>query len=76
MSSSGGPGVRERLKLVGELAFSDYRHEWIISGCAVLALSAVLIPLLVLFGLKYGIITNLPDGCIIEIKHLDILSHM
>jgi putative ABC transport system permease protein len=36
----------------------------VISGCAVLALSAVLIPLLVLFGLKYGIITNLLDPLI------------
>ena len=72
MSSSGGPGVRERLKLVGELAFSDYRHEWIISGCAVLALSAVLIPLLVLFGLKYGIITNLLDPLIENPQYREI----
>ena len=42
-----------------QLALRDYWHEWIMSGCFVLALSAVLVPLLVLFGLKYGIITNL-----------------
>jgi len=31
------------------------------SGCFVLALTAVLVPLLVLFGLKYGVISNLLD---------------
>ena len=50
-----------RMRLVGRLALDDYRHEWVLSGCSVLALAAVLIPLLVLFGLRYGIITNLLD---------------
>ena len=53
-----------QFKLVARLAFEDYRHEWVISGCSILALAAVLIPLLVLFGLKYGIITNLIDPLI------------
>jgi len=38
------------------LATRDYRHEWQMSGCFVLALAAVLGPMLVLFGLKFGII--------------------
>src|SRR5690606_6166415 len=50
-----------RARLVAGLAFDDYRHEWVLSGCSVLALAAVLIPLLVLFGLRYGIIANLLD---------------
>jgi putative ABC transport system permease protein len=45
--------------LIVELALRDYRHEWVMSACFVLALSAVLLPLLVLFGLKFGIISNL-----------------
>jgi putative ABC transport system permease protein len=45
--------------LILRLALRDYWHEWVMSGCFVLALAAVLMPLLVLFGLKYGIITNL-----------------
>lgn len=48
-----------RSGIITQLALRDYCHEWIMSGCFVLALSAVLVPLLVLFGLKYGIITNL-----------------
>ena len=34
------------------LASRDYTHEWQMSGCFVLALAAVLGPMLVLFGLK------------------------
>jgi putative ABC transport system permease protein len=58
--------------LVAGLAFRDYRHEWVISGCAVLALSAVLIPLFVLFGLKYGIITNLLDPLIENPRYREV----
>jgi len=70
--SAGGPGIRRRFELVGALAFDDYRHEWVISGCAVLALSAVLIPLLVLFGLKYGIISNLLDPLIENPRYREV----
>ncbi len=41
------------------LAWRDFLHERIMSACFILALSAVLLPLLVLFGLKFGIIGNL-----------------
>lgn len=45
--------------LVLGLAFRDFIHERVMSACFVLALAAVLLPLLVLFGLKFGIIGNL-----------------
>jgi putative ABC transport system permease protein len=41
------------------LAYRDFAHEWRISLCYVLALMAVLAPLLVLFGLKFGLIDTL-----------------
>lgn len=69
---SDGGGFARQFKLVARLAFEDYRHEWVISGCAVLALSAVLIPLLVLFGLKYGIITNLLDPLIQNPRYREV----
>ena len=50
---------RARLRLVVELALRDFLHERVMSACFVLSLSAVLLPLLVLFGLKFGIIGNL-----------------
>ncbi|MGH8194838.1 MAG: FtsX-like permease family protein [Woeseiaceae bacterium] len=46
-------------RLVLILAFRDFINERVMSGCFVLAVAAVLLPLLVLFGLKFGIISNL-----------------
>jgi putative ABC transport system permease protein len=43
------------------LASKDYFHEWQISVCFVLALAAVLGPMLVLFGLKFGIVGSMID---------------
>jgi putative ABC transport system permease protein len=45
-----------RLLKTLRLATRDYAHEWQMSGCFVLALAAVLGPMLVLFGLKFGIV--------------------
>jgi len=61
-----------KLRLVGRLALDDYRHEWVLSGCSVLALAAVLIPLLVLFGLRYGIIANLLDPLIENPRYREV----
>jgi putative ABC transport system permease protein len=63
---------RAWLPLTARLAVADYRHEWVSSGCSILALAAVLIPLLVLFGLKYGIITNLLDPLIENPRYREI----
>ncbi len=43
------------------LATHDYFREWKISSCFILALAAVLGPMMILFGLKYGVITGLFD---------------
>ena len=45
--------------LLLKLAWRDFCHERVMSACFVLALSAVLLPLLVLFGLKFGIVSNM-----------------
>jgi len=50
-----------RLALMAQLAWHDYRAEARLSACAVLALVAVLAPLLVLFGLKFGLVTTLTE---------------
>ena len=41
------------------LSFRDYSHEWRMSGCFILALASVLAPMLILFGLKFGIVTTM-----------------
>jgi putative ABC transport system permease protein len=45
--------------LIFRLAASDLCHEWMLSLCLVLALAAVIAPLLLLFGLKFGTIETL-----------------
>jgi putative ABC transport system permease protein len=45
--------------IVFGLAKSDLKHEWILTVCLVMAVAAVLSPLLLLFGLKYGTIATL-----------------
>ena len=49
---------------VFRLASRDYFHEKLMSGCFVLALAAVLGPMMVLFGLKFGIVGAMLDQLI------------
>ncbi len=46
------------------LSFRDYSHEWRMSGCFVLALASVLAPMMILFGLKFGIVSSMISGLI------------
>ncbi|MDF2640825.1 MAG: rane protein [Pseudomonas sp.] len=50
-----------RSSLVASMAWQDYRSESRLSACTVLALVAVIAPLLVLFGLKFGLVTSLTE---------------
>src|SRR5436309_10788078 len=45
--------------LLIRLATADLWHEWSLSACVVLALAAVIAPLLLIFGLKFGTIETL-----------------
>jgi putative ABC transport system permease protein len=47
--------------LVASLAWQDYRADARLSACTVLALVAVIAPLLVLFGLKFGLVGSLTE---------------
>ncbi len=47
---------RTRTVLVPALAVSDLRHEWILTSCVILAIAAVITPLLLLLGLKHGLV--------------------
>ncbi|NVZ19088.1 ABC transporter permease family protein [Pseudomonas costantinii] len=50
-----------RIGLVASLAWQDYRNDAWLSACSVLALVAVIAPLLVLFGLKFGLVNSLTE---------------
>jgi putative ABC transport system permease protein len=51
----------ERLAILPRLALADLRHEWGMALCYVAALAAILTPLLVLDGLRAGVIQGLTD---------------
>lgn len=54
------------------LASRDYLHEWQMSFCFVLALAAVLGPMLVLFGLKFGIVGAMVDQLIEDPRNREV----
>lgn len=55
------------------LAVRDFLNEWQVSACLVLALAAVLTPLLVLFGLKYGIVTTMSERLLRDPANLEVI---
>lgn len=56
------------------LAFRDYMHEYLLSFCAILGFASVLTPLLVLYGINYGIISTLSDRLIEDPRNRRITS--
>lgn len=54
------------------LAVADYCHERLLSLCAVLTLAAVLTPLLILYGVKFGVVQTLTDRLRNEPRTLEI----
>jgi len=55
------------------LAWADARHEWRATLCLVLALAAVLAPLLVLFGLRFGVVQTLTERLAGDPRNLEIV---
>ncbi|MEF2145813.1 MAG: ABC transporter permease [Desulfovibrionaceae bacterium] len=58
--------------IVLRLSLADLRHEWILSTCLVMAVAAVLAPLLILFGLKFGTIEIMRDRLIEDPRNREI----
>jgi putative ABC transport system permease protein len=61
-------------KTVIHLALHDYVYERLLSACAVMGLAAVLAPLLVLFGVKSGIINTMAYRLIQDPRNREISS--
>lgn len=55
------------------LAWADFRFDARVSACLVLALAAVMTPLLVLFGLKYGMISTLQERLLADPANREIV---
>ena len=54
--------IPRQFTLAIRLAFQDFLHERRLSFCSVVGLAAVLAPLLVLYGLKFGIISSMSES--------------
>ena len=54
------------------LACKDYWHEFLLSACAVLGLAALLTPLLVLYGVKFGVVQTLTERLRNDPRNLEI----
>ncbi|RLJ18568.1 peptide ABC transporter permease [bacterium endosymbiont of Escarpia laminata] len=61
-----------RFKNVFWLANRDYKNEWQMSSFFVIALAAVLAPMMILFGLKFGIIGSMLDNLIEDPRNREI----
>jgi putative ABC transport system permease protein len=65
-------GTKHAFETVIRMALRDYFHERLLSACAVMGLAAVLAPLLVLFGVKSGIINTMADRLIQDPRNREI----
>jgi putative ABC transport system permease protein len=60
------------LGTVVQISLRDYYHERLLSVCSILGLAAVLAPLLVLFGVKSGIINTMADRLIEDPRNREV----
>jgi putative ABC transport system permease protein len=63
---------RASLKVVSSLAVADLIHDRILSLCIVFAVAAILSPILLVFGLKYGTIETLRNRLINDPRNREI----
>jgi len=55
-------GQTPRMGQVASLAIKDLRHSWPTTLCLSVAVAAALLPLLILFALKFGVVNNLIES--------------
>ena len=68
----GKGGHKRGFETIIRLSLKDYFHERLLSACAVLGLAAVLAPLLLLFGVKSGIINTMADRLIEDPRNREV----
>jgi putative ABC transport system permease protein len=57
---------------LSKLAVRNYFHDWQSSGCLVLALAAVLGPMLIVFGIKHGIVSGMISELVEEPRNREL----
>ena len=63
---------RQPWGIVWGLSQADLQHEWILTACIIMAVAAVLSPLLLIFGLKYGTIETLRQRLVQDPRNREI----
>lgn len=61
-----------RLGLLGSLAIEDLWHDRKVSFCIAASLVAVIAPLLLLFGLKHGVVSQLQSELLSDPRNLEV----
>jgi len=67
--------LKRRLSLASTvlgLSLADLKHEWILTLCLILAIAAIVAPLLLLMGLKHGTIWHLKEQLVQDPKYREI----
>jgi putative ABC transport system permease protein len=59
--------------MIAGLALADLRHDWKMFACYAIALSAVLAPLMVLYGLKHGVVSALTAQLLADPANREVL---
>lgn len=62
----------DQLRLLGSLALQDLWHDRKVSLCIAASLVAVIAPLLLLFGLKHGVVSQLQDELLRDPRNLEV----
>jgi putative ABC transport system permease protein len=65
-------GKLQGLRTIFRLSLRDYSYERLLTACAVMGLAAILAPLLVLFGVKSGIINTMVDRLVKDPRNLEL----
>jgi putative ABC transport system permease protein len=58
---------------VPRLAYADLRHDWRVSGALMLSIVSVLAPLLLLFGIKTGVVDTLREILLKDPRNLEVI---
>ncbi len=61
-----------KMRNIVRLALTDYFYEWQMSSCFILALAAVLAPMMILFALKFGIVGSMMEQLIEDPRNREI----
>ncbi|MEW8522390.1 MAG: FtsX-like permease family protein [Candidatus Thiodiazotropha endolucinida] len=64
--------MRHRFKDIIWLAGRDYRNEWQMSSFFIIALAAVLGPMMILYGLKFGIVGSMLNSLVEDPRNREV----